>query len=73
MQPIDGFYLYSVGWQVHPITELNWQEITFNQAYWPMVRARTALNALLTQSVYQVKTCRAAGANQRRPRKTTWH
>jgi hypothetical protein len=61
VQPIDGFYLYSIGWQVHPITEMNWQNISYGDAFFPFLRARGALNGLLNQSVYQVRTCHASG------------
>jgi len=61
VQPIDGHYLYSLGWQVHPISELNWQSVTYSDAYFPMLTAQAAVGAFLHQSVYQVRTCREAG------------
>lgn len=61
MQPIDGYYLYSLGTQVHPLTSLNWQQTSWNDGYFTMLTAQGAINALLHQSVYQVRACRQEG------------
>jgi hypothetical protein len=62
MQPIDGSYLFGLGWQIHPITQLDWQNLPYSQAYFPMIQAQAAINTLLHQSVFQVRTSWHAGS-----------
>ena len=61
MQRIDGFYLYQVGWQVHPLLSFHHATTNYGAAYLPLHTARGALNAFLYQSVFQVSTCRVHG------------
>jgi hypothetical protein len=63
VQRIDGYYLYQVGWQVHPLLTLNANNTTYREAFYPFHSAQGALNAFLYQSVFQVSTCKVAGQN----------
>lgn len=63
MQRVDGFYLYSVGWQVHPLLNLKWDATKYGDAYYPLLTAQSALSGLLYQSVFQVSTCQVSGQN----------
>jgi hypothetical protein len=61
MQPIDGYYLYGLGCQLHPLVELRLDGVLYSQAYMPMLQAQAAVSTFLTQSIYQIRTCRQAG------------
>jgi hypothetical protein len=61
VQPIHGYYLYTLGSQLHPVTEIPWNTATWANVFFPILRAMPALNELLHQSIYQVRTCRQDG------------
>lgn len=70
MQRIDGFYLYNVGCQIHPLTELKskppWDTsdskgTTYSEAYFPILVAEGALDPLLTRSIFRLRTSVQAG------------
>lgn len=61
VQPIHGYYLYSLGSDLHPVTELRTEGLTYAEAYFPALRAKGAVNSFLNGSVYKVRTCREAG------------
>jgi hypothetical protein len=67
MQRLDGNYLYLIGSQIHPLSEFTgWatagkQVTTHSQALYPLYVAETALDNLISRSVYSLRTCYAAG------------
>jgi len=69
MQRVDGYYLYTVGSQVHPLSELRgratWEPTgkatTHAEANFPLVIAEGALNNLLNRSIFRLRTSLRAG------------
>jgi len=61
LQPINGYYLYELGAQLRPLTQLHWQSTAWNVGHFPMLIARGALGTLLNNSVYQLRTCYQEG------------
>lgn len=66
MQKIDAFYLYQVGYQIHPLSELKFSQTgvlgtTYRDAQIPILLAELALEALLQRSVFELRTARSAG------------
>lgn len=61
LQPIHGYYLYSLGSQLHPIVELRQNGLTYAEAYFPALYARGAVHTFMNGSIYRVRTCREAG------------
>ena len=66
MQRVDGYYLYQVGSQIHPLENLKYQSesaegTTYAEAYYPILIAEGALEPLLSRSVFQLRTSRQAG------------
>ncbi len=59
MQRIDGFYLYSTGYSIHPLAALKPEPMET----WviPLYLAESALETLLQRSVFQLQTSRASG------------
>lgn len=60
MQRINGSYLYDIGSQIHPLTELR-ADMPLNEVYLPLLIAEGALAPLLQQSIYNLKTSRENG------------
>jgi len=73
MQRVDGYYLYTVGSQIHPLSELNgkpWNALpgsapsggtTYSQAFLPIAVAEGALEPLLNRSIFRLRTSQSAG------------
>lgn len=66
MQRVDGFYLYRVGLQIHPLSELKYKTdagpgTTLSDAYFPIVVAEGAIEPLITRSVFRLRTSVHAG------------
>ncbi len=65
MQRVDGFYLYQVGPQIHPLTEMTMQGLapspTYDQALFPLYIAESALDTLITRSVFRLRTSYQSG------------
>jgi len=57
---IDGYYLYSVGASIHPLRDIV-ATAKFTDVLWPLLIADGALEPFINQSVYSIKTSRAAG------------
>lgn len=57
---IDGSYLYSIGYSVHPLNNLE-PDAPFPQWIVPLYVAQNALDELLNRSVFRLATSRAAG------------
>jgi hypothetical protein len=56
---VDGFYLYSVGYSIHPLTMVNPGE-TFQDSLTTLFVGLGVLEQLFSQSVYTLKVSRAA-------------
>lgn len=66
MQRIDGYYLYTVGSQIHPLSELkastpSTRGTTQVDAFLPLIIAEGALEPFLTRSVFHLRTSYQAG------------
>jgi hypothetical protein len=70
MQRVDGYYLYSVGSQIHPLSEIKgkaaWETepskaTTYAEAFLPIIVAEGALEPLLMRSVFRLRTSVQAG------------
>jgi hypothetical protein len=70
VQRVDGYYLYSVGSQIHPLSELRgkpaWDTSSvkatfYAEAYLPIVIAEGALEPLLIRSIFRLRTSMQAG------------
>jgi hypothetical protein len=66
MQRIDGHYLYMVGSQIHPLSELRAKTsgtrgTTFSDAFLPLLVAESTLEPLLYRSVFHLRTSMKAG------------
>jgi hypothetical protein len=67
VQRVDGFYLYQVGYQIHPLSELRHVDspigkaTTLEEARFPIYIAESALEALLTRSVFRLRTSNQPG------------
>lgn len=65
----DGYYLYTVGSQIHPLSEFRWQDgpigkaTTFAEAHFPLLVAEAALETFIYRTIYQFRTSVQAGAN----------
>ena len=57
---IDGFYLYTVGYAIHPVSELQ-SDVTFQDWVIRLFVAQNALETLLQKSVFQLRTSITAG------------
>lgn len=60
MIPVDGSFLYTTGKQIQPLTALR-QEMTFGEALLALFVAEYALETLLVNSIYQLRTSRQDG------------
>jgi hypothetical protein len=60
MQRVDGFYLYQVGSQIHPLTEFAYG-MTWSQIHIPAFVAQGALEPLITRTVFQLRTSVQSG------------
>jgi len=63
---VDGFYLYQVGYQIHPLSELRAAlgadlGTKVEDAFFPLFVAEGALETLLTRSVFRLRTSVQAG------------
>ncbi len=56
MQRVTGFYLYQVGYQIHPLANLVGGVTTWSQAHLPVLIAEGALEPLITRSVLKLQT-----------------
>lgn len=62
MQRVDGYYLYTVGMQIHPLSELRGNPSTYgkpmslDEARLPVLIAEGALEPLLARSVFKLRT-----------------
>jgi hypothetical protein len=70
MQRVDGFYLYTVGFQVHPLSELRAYDMgphqpatNYAQAQLPLYVAESALDVLVTRSIFRLRTSYQSGQN----------
>jgi hypothetical protein len=69
MQRVDGYYLYTVGSQIHPVSELRgtmpWiaegKATTVGEASLPVMIALGALEPLLSRSIFRLRTSQQAG------------
>src|SRR5260370_12118699 len=70
MQRVDGYYLYAVGLQIHPLSELkgrpNWdassaKPATYAEAFLHLMVAEGALEPLLIRSIFRLRTSVQAG------------
>lgn len=66
VQRIDGYYLYTVGSQIHPVSELKATTPTapgtpYFEAFLPILIAESSLEPLMTRSVFQLRTSYQAG------------
>src|SRR5690606_20730996 len=66
---IDGAYLYRVGWQIHQLETLRWEEVSddgkgtnYLDALLVMLVAEGALETLLNNSVFTPRTAHSSGA-----------
>jgi hypothetical protein len=57
---IDGFYLYTVGYSIHPLSEMS-ANAPFEDWLLPLYVAQEAVDKLLNSSVYHPQFSRAAG------------
>lgn len=60
MIQIDGFYLYSSGYSIHPLSEMKADD-PFDRWLFPLYVAQNAIDVLLKRSVFQIRSSRAAG------------
>jgi hypothetical protein len=60
MQRVDGFYLYQVGSQIHPLTDLA-DGVTWAQIHSPAYIAQGALEPLISRTVFQLRTSVQSG------------
>jgi hypothetical protein len=62
MQRVDGYYLYQIGSQIHPLGEFKGDSpgetrpTTYGEAILPLYVAESALEPLITRSVFHLKT-----------------
>lgn len=61
VQSIHGYYLFELGGQLKPLTELSWNDTSWRDAYLPALVAQGAVGTLLNASVYQLRTSRQDG------------
>ncbi len=66
MQRVDGYYLYRVGSQIHPLSSLDWERgagegTTHGLARSILYVAESVLEPLITQSVFVLKTSHQPG------------
>jgi hypothetical protein len=65
MQRVDGFYLYTVGSQIHPLAEITTQGIapipTYESLRFTVYVAESALETLLTRSIFRLKISYQSG------------
>ncbi len=59
---IDGFYLYTIGYSLHPLSEMKASD-AFNKWGISLYVAQGSLETFLQRSVFQFRTCQAAGNN----------
>ena len=55
MLRVDSYYLYTVGWQIHPLSDFTHQT-TYAQARFPIYIAEGTLAPLIGNSVYRLRT-----------------
>lgn len=60
MIQVDPMYLYSLGYAIHPLSELR-ADADFKQWLIPLYFAQSSLEGLLGNSVYQLRTSQTAG------------
>jgi hypothetical protein len=69
MQRVDGYYLYQVGSQIHPLAEFTAQALshrsptTLEQARFPIYIAEGAIDGLITRSIFRLRTSVQPGQN----------
>lgn len=57
MQRVLGFYLYEVGFKIHPLAELKGGRTTYQSAFLPAYIAKGALEPFVYNSVFRLQTC----------------
>lgn len=63
----DGYYLYRVGTELHPLSEFRWQEsfgqtpTTYDQALLPLLVAEAALEPFVNRTIYKFRLSYQAG------------
>ena len=62
VQQVQGYYLYEVGTKIHPLADLKADVMTRQDALLPLIIARGALQPLIYNSVFKLKTCVTDGA-----------
>lgn len=60
MIQIDGYYLYSTGHQIHPLSDLR-TDAPFTDWALTLYIAQGTLDALLKRSIFQLQACQTAG------------
>lgn len=61
MQRVHGYYLYEVGYKVHPIGSFQADRTTYREAHFPLIVAEGALGPFLQGSIFQFKLCQQDG------------
>lgn len=65
MQRVDGFYLYLVGSQIHPLAEISVQGVlpapTYERVRFPVYIAESAVEMLITRSIFRLRTSVQSG------------
>lgn len=66
MQRVDGYYLYTVGSQIHPLVDFRYDlpgtpGTTMQEALLPLYVAEGALEPLITRSIFRLRTSVNAG------------
>jgi hypothetical protein len=60
MQRIDGHYLYRLGYQLHPLGSIT-KDMTYDDVYYSLLIAEGALEPLLHNSVFKLRTSYRVG------------
>jgi hypothetical protein len=60
MIQVDGFYLYSSGYNIHPLSEMKAAD-DYQQWVFPLYVALEAVETILNRSIFQIRTSKLAG------------
>jgi hypothetical protein len=60
MNRVDGYYVYSVGFQIHPLSSFT-QESKLVEIVMPLIIAEGALDTFLSRSIFKIRTSLQAG------------
>jgi hypothetical protein len=60
MQRVDGYYLYAMGMQIHPLAEIE-QDAKLSTAFLPLIVAQGALEPFLHRSIFKLRTSMGVG------------